>query len=87
MIQELLTLREQLCSPLVFGGIRVAHLFSFLCCVFDLFVFVLCLVYPMLSVSLDCPYRISIYPLGFLWIVHTGLPPRFSLDCPYWITP
>ena len=32
--QELLALRRRLCSPLVFGGIRVAHRFSFLCCVF-----------------------------------------------------
>ena len=30
-----------------------------LCCVFDLFVFVLCLVYPMLPISLDCPLLIS----------------------------
>jgi hypothetical protein len=37
-----------------FGGIRVAHMFSFLCCVvfYILFVFVLCLVCPMLTVSL-----------------------------------
>jgi len=26
-----------------------------MCCVFVLFVFVLCLVYPMFPVSLDCP--------------------------------
>ena len=30
----LLTLREHLGSPLVFGGVHVAHIFSFLCCVF-----------------------------------------------------
>ena len=30
--QELLTLREHLSSPSVFGGVRVAHLCSFLCC-------------------------------------------------------
>ena len=30
--QELLTLREHLSSPPVFGGVRVAHLCSFLCC-------------------------------------------------------
>jgi hypothetical protein len=52
--QELLTLREHMVSPPVF--IRYAHLFSFLCdvvfCV--LFVFLLSLMYPMLSVSLDC---------------------------------
>ena len=33
--QELLTLREHLDSSKVFGGIRVAHVFSFLCCIFD----------------------------------------------------
>ena len=26
--------KEHLCSPLVFGRVRVAHLISFLCCVF-----------------------------------------------------
>ena len=31
--QKSLTLREHLDLPLVFGGVRVAHLFSFLCCV------------------------------------------------------
>ena len=30
-----------------------------LCCVFGLFVFVLCLVFPMLSVSLDCLFWIA----------------------------
>ena len=41
----------------VFGGVRVAHHFSFLCCVvFLCFVCLrLCLVCPMLPVSLDCP--------------------------------
>ena len=32
-MQELLTLREHLSSPSVFGGVRVTHLFTFLCCV------------------------------------------------------
>ena len=32
--QELLIIREHLGSPPVFGGVRVAHRFSFLCCVF-----------------------------------------------------
>jgi hypothetical protein len=31
--QKSLTLREHLDLPPVFGGVRVAHLFSFLCCV------------------------------------------------------
>jgi len=48
----------------VFSGVRVDHLFSFLCCVLFLFccvlfVFVLCLVCPMLSVSLGCPFLIA----------------------------
>jgi len=32
--QELLTLRKHLGSPLGVGGVRIAHLFSFLCCGF-----------------------------------------------------
>ena len=53
--QELLVLRGRLGSLWVFFcGVRVAHLFSFLCCVFAL-----CLVYPMLPVSLDCQFLIA----------------------------
>ena len=39
--------------------VRVAHLvlLSVVCCV--LFVFILCLVFPMLPVSLDCPFLIA----------------------------
>lgn len=55
--QDLFLLREQLGLPPVFGGVHIAHLFRFLCCVFG-FVFVLCLVYPMLPVYLDCPFWI-----------------------------
>ena len=44
----------------MFGGIRVAQLFLVFCVVlFVLFVFVLCLVYPILPVSLDCPFLIT----------------------------
>ena len=47
----------------VFGGVRYAHLFSFLCCVlFTLFVFFVCLVYPMSPVSLDCLRRVFCVP-------------------------
>jgi hypothetical protein len=60
---ELLTFRKHLSSPLVFGGVCVSHLFSFLCCHFTLFVFVLCLVYPILPVTLHCPFLIA--PSGF----------------------
>jgi hypothetical protein len=31
--KELFTLHEHMGSPPVFGGVRVAHYFSFLCCV------------------------------------------------------
>ena len=44
----------------MFVGVRVVHIFSFLCCVVFLFV---CLRpvsrYPMLPVSLDCPFLIT----------------------------
>ena len=48
-----------------------------LCCVFDFFIFVLCLVYPILSVSLDCPLLIStsvflnVYSIMFWHIVQS----------------
>ena len=59
---ELLTLREQLSSPTVFGtgGVRVPYLFCIPFCVFALFVSVLCLVCPM---SLD--YSFLFWPFGF----------------------
>ena len=44
-------------SGFLLAGVRVAHLFSF--SVFCLLVFVLCLVCPMLPVSLDCPFLIT----------------------------
>jgi hypothetical protein len=48
--------------PPVLCGVHIAHLFSFLCCVFVLFVFILCLVYPMLPVSRDCLHPVSCVP-------------------------
>jgi hypothetical protein len=45
-------------SLLAYSGVQ-----QILCCVFALFVFVLCLVSPMLPVSLDCPFLIA--PSGF----------------------
>ena len=59
--RELLTLREQLGSPPVYGGF-VLLIFSVSCvalCFCILFVFVLCDGYPMLTVSLDCPFLIA----------------------------
>jgi hypothetical protein len=58
---ELLILSEHVGSPSVFGGIRVAHLLSFcvVLCLFVLLVFVLCLLCPVLPVSVDCPFLIA----------------------------
>jgi uncharacterized membrane protein YjgN (DUF898 family) len=58
----------------VFGGVLVAHIFSFLCCgVFlCLFVFVLCVVCPVLQVSLGCPFLIS--PSVFFNVYNTCHP-------------
>ena len=53
--QELLIFRDHMGSPPVLGRVRVAHLISFLYYIVDLFVFILCLVCPMVPVS---------------WIVH-----------------
>ena len=64
--QGLLTLRERLGSPSVFGGVRVSHIFSFLCCVFCFVCLrpVSCVVLNVTSVSglaiLDCLF-------SFLW--------------------
>jgi hypothetical protein len=56
----MLTIHEHLGSPLVFGGARVAHPFSCLCyVVFFCALFVLCRVYPILLVSLDCPFLLG----------------------------
>jgi len=57
--QELHTLCEHMCSLSFFGGVRGAKLYRFLCCV--LFVFFLCLAYPRLQISFDCPF----------WICHS----------------
>ena len=51
---------------LVFG---VARLFRFMCCVFVLFVFVLCLLCPILSVSLD--FLLLIAPSVFYYVHYT----------------
>jgi hypothetical protein len=61
--QKKLTIRKHLDSSLIFCGVCVAHRFRFLCCVVHcfcvLFVFVLCLVYSTLPVSLDCVRPVS----------------------------
>ena len=72
--REVLTLREHLGSPSRFGGVSVSHLFSFLCwAVFFVLGFssscVLCLVWQVLSVSLDCPFLIdpSVFSNVYKW--------------------
>jgi len=57
--KKLLTLPDHLGSPPVFGGVYVAHLLSFMCCVFCFVCIILYLVCPMLPVSLDCPFLIT----------------------------
>ena len=49
--QEILNLHEHHGPQPLFGLVLVAHLFIFLCCVFSLFVFLLCLVLNVASVS------------------------------------
>ena len=72
--QEILALHWSLDSPPVFVGVRVAHLFSFPCCVFRYVCLrpVSCVPEPMLPVSLVCPY--SWLPLRFslTFILLTG---------------
>ena len=52
--KEMLALNERMGSPPICGGFRIANRFSFV--FFVLFAFVMCLVYAMLPVSLDCPF-------------------------------
>ena len=60
---ELFTLREHLASSSMFGAVCVTHCFSVMCCVkfcfLYLFAFVLCLVCPILPMSLDCSFLIA----------------------------
>ena len=72
--QEMLSLNGPLGSPSICGGVRFANRLSFLCCIFVLFVFVMCLVYAMLSVSLDCPFFIapSVFSRSFIFYCPFG---------------
>jgi hypothetical protein len=53
--QEMLTFREHLSSSPVFGGVRVAHLFSFMCCP------IVCL---FVALSIICLYFLSTQDTG-----------------------
>ena len=80
---------------LVFGGVHVAQLLVFCVVFYVLLVFVLCLVYPMLPISLDCPFLIapSVFSNVYLFcllvfvlcLVYPMLP--VSLDCPFLVAP
>jgi hypothetical protein len=59
-VGELMCDLRYLCL-LTYSGVQ--HI---LCCGFVLFVFTLCLVYPMLSVSLDCPFLIAPSVFSFI---------------------
>ena len=72
---ELLAFHNHLSPQPVFDWVRVAHLFSFLCCVFLFCLSLFCVLCPMLPVSLDCPFLIT--PSVF----------SVSLDCPFLIIP
>ena len=49
-------------NTVIFGGVRtrVADLFSFLSCLVVLFVFIMWLVYLMLTVTLGCPFMTAL---------------------------
>ena len=87
---ELLIFRELIGSTEGFCGVRVAHLFSFIC-VFSVFCAQYCLylwiVHSALPVALDCSFLVAcisglfILRCLYLWIVHSWLP--VSLDCSF----
>jgi len=47
---------RHICFVCVYSGVQ-----KICCCVFVLFIFVLCLVFPMLPVSMDCPFLIFFF--------------------------
>ena len=87
-------------NPVFFGCARVTYLFNIMCCVLCfgvVFVFVQCLVYPMLPVfvclrSVSCVPNVARFCLSsfsvlctqccqFFWIVHPNSPSVFSQTC------
>ena len=72
---ELLALRRCLGLPPIFGGVSVAHILVF--CVVILIFFLLCLVYPILPVSLDCPLLIAfIYLALYFSMINASNKPQ-----------
>ena len=66
--QDMITLRGTWVT-LVFGGVNVAHVFSFIYCVF-------CLSSSCVLCTQSC---------YFLWIVHFRLPLRLSFSLRFWV--
>ena len=74
--QELVTLHNHMCSPLVSGRIRFAHLFSFLCCFIFILTCFFCSVF-LLFLSLSCV--LCTQRCKCLSIAHYRLLLQFSL--------
>jgi hypothetical protein len=66
----LLTIHEHLGSPQVFGGVLVAHLVSFLCCLFFSFFFCFICLLPVCLLYTICPLSFKI------WIFRNGQSDR-----------
>ena len=60
--------RAHVCVFFSFSHGGVQHI---LCCVFLLFVFVMCLVYHMLPVSLDCPFFIALSVFSNVYFIYS----------------
>ena len=74
-------------SPSVFGVTRFAHHFNFsVLCFCALFVLVLCLVFPMSLMSLNCPYLVapSAFSTVYLWNTTFQLHVDFDRETPVW---
>jgi hypothetical protein len=87
----MLTIRKHLGSHPIFGGIRVAHLFSLFvfCCVFVFYKPSTCVLCPMLPVSLDCLCLVSCNQccqcrwivVVFCLVSNVASVSEFSLSC------
>ena len=77
----LLTIHEHLGSPQVFGGVLVALLVSFLCCLFFPFFFLLYLSSSCVSsvynlpLSLDCPFSMADSVFSNVYLLRGGVGP------------
>ena len=63
---------EHLGSHLVFGGVCIAHLFSFLCCDFCFVCLRPVSCVPLLPVSLDCPFLIASSVFSNIYFIFWG---------------